>query len=317
MPAGGFVGESKSAILTALAKGGAPVAPFTVMSARTPAASRVCAARRFADEHGLPLVLKPDQGQRGSGVRILRSLSSLERAVAALSGDHILQAYVAGPEFGLFYARRLHEPAGRVISITTKELPTVVGDGTRTLDELILGDRRAVALLDVYRETNADRLRSVPGRGERVAIAELGTHCRGAIFRDGRFLRTPALERAVDAASRAMNGFSFGRFDVRAESESALREGRFQLLELNGVTSEPTHIYDPCESVFSAWRTLACTWTLAFAIGSDHAAAGARVWSLRELLECVLAYRRFTNNTAQPPGGATVRAAAAGAEPAA
>jgi hypothetical protein len=259
------------------------------------------------------VVLKPDQGQRGAGVQVLRTRAALEAAVRRSAGDRILQKHVAGVEFGVFYARHPHDRAGRIVSITAKEMAVVVGDGRRTLDDLIAGDDRAVALMDVYRQINAGRLETVPAAGERVEICELGTHCLGAVFRDARGLRTPALEAAIESASRAMPGFCFGRFDLRTTSEEALREGRFQILELNGVTSEPTHIYDPGTSVLSAWITLARTWTLAFTIGREHARRGARVWSVRELAGLVLSYRRFAlasraTDVAGPPATGTSHA---------
>ena len=107
------------------------------------------------------------------------------------------------------------------------------------------------------------------------------------MFTDAHGLVTPALVTAVDRASQAMPGFYFGRFDLRSASVDDLRAGRFTIIELNGVTSEPTHIYDPGCSV------LAASWSLAFAIGAEQAAAGARVWRLRELATLVFGYRRF------------------------
>jgi hypothetical protein len=163
----------------------------------------------------------------------------------------------------------------------------------RTLDELILDDARAVALASMYRATNQDSLARVPSAGEAVTICEIGSHCRGAVFTNAAALATRALESAVDRSARAMPGFSFGRFDVRAESEQALGDGRFTILELNGITSEPTHVYDPSFRFVDGVRTLARTWSLAFEIGAGHAGAGARVWSVGELLGMVLAHRRF------------------------
>jgi membrane protein DedA with SNARE-associated domain len=298
LPAGGFIGESKIDILQGLADGGAPVAQFVALRSDESSASRVTRVRNFANEHGLPLVLKPDQGQRGTGVRIVRNQTTLLREVADLRSATILQAYVPGLEFGLFYVRDPRTDAGSLWSITIKELPRVTGDGVRTLRQLILDDSRAVALARVYERLNAEHLDRVPSCGERVRIAELGTHCRGAIFRDGQWLRTAALEHAVDRAARAVPGFAFGRFDVRASSIEALRSGDFSILELNGVTSEPTHIYDPRRSVMQAWHTVAQAWTLAFAIGAAQAANGVPVWGLRELWQLLIRYWRFARMSA-------------------
>lgn len=300
IPTGGFAGESKGAILHALEHGGAPVAAFTILAADAAPDVRALQAARFAESHGMPLVLKPDRGERGSGVRIVRTPEALEGAVRALTVDTVLQEYIDGEEFGLFYARHPNEDRGRVTSITRKVLPVVVGDGVRPLERLILDDERAVALWRVYLAANAARLRDVPAKGVHVQIAEIGNHCRGAIFLNGADLVTPRLERAVDAAAKAMDGFSFGRFDVRAASADALARGDFTILELNGVTSEPTHIYDPSIRVTAAWAALARTWSLAFAIGDAQAGRGARVTPLRELLATVAAHRRTSARSFRP-----------------
>ena len=79
-----------------------------------------------------------------------------------------------------------------------------------------------------------------------VAEAQFGARRegRGAVFRDGNELLTPALENAIDAISRDYEGFYFGRYDIRTESAEALARGEdFKILELNGVTSEATSIH--------------------------------------------------------------------------
>ncbi len=293
MPAGGIVGESKRLILGGLVSGRAPVAPFLPLLTGDDAGARAVAASRAVASWGLPLVFKPDQGQRGSGVSILRAQEDVDRIARTLTADAVLQKYVGGLEFGVFYARRPDEPRGRIISLTRKRLPTVRGDGRRTLRDLILDDERAVALADTYLAINRERLHDVPEVGAAVIIGELGSHCRGAVFENGESLVTPALEEAIEAASRALPGFTFGRFDVRAESDGALTDGRFTILELNGVTSEPTHIYDPASSVWQAWRTLAATWSLAFAIGDAQRRRGVPVASMAEILQLCVSYRRF------------------------
>jgi hypothetical protein len=300
MPAGGFVGESKSDILSALQRGGAPVAPFVVLTAGTAPEERVGQARTFADRQGWPVVLKPDTGQRGTGVRVVRSPDALDLAARTLSRDAILQAYVPGVEFGLFYARRPSDRTGRVVSLTEKRLPHVVGDGRRTLEQLILDDDRTVTLWRVYAAANRAALDGIVPEGGRVQLCELGSHCRGAVFLDGAAASTPALAAAVERASRAMPGFSFGRFDVRSASVDDLKTGRFTILELNGVTSEPTHIYHPGTSLLAAYRALGTSWSLAFAIGAEHAASGARVWEASELASLAIGYRRVARLSSNP-----------------
>ena len=225
---------------------------------------------------------------------VARSRDDAARALENARGDLLVQAFVEGPEFGLFYARRPDEPRGRILSITEKHLPRVVGDGVRSLEELILADERTLPMYRFFLEKEADRLAWVPAANESVSLGDLGSHCRGATFLDGAHLATPALEAAVDALSRSFPGFFFGRYDVRSASVAELAEGRFLVLELNGVTSEVTHVYDPRHSVFAAWRALLAQWQLAFEIGDANARVGARVSSWAELGRAVLDHFRRT-----------------------
>src|SRR4051794_19774660 len=180
IPSGGFVGESKSAILTRLTR----VPAFQVV--------RPGETVRVPE---FPIVLKPDVGERGTGVAIARTEDEVCRYLASATQDTIVQQYVAGLEFGVFYYRRPHESIGHIFSITEKLFPEVVGDGKSTVRDLVMRDKRAASIASVYLARQTDR---VPAAGERVRLVELGSHCRGAIFLDGGRHATPALRDAVD-----------------------------------------------------------------------------------------------------------------------
>jgi pimeloyl-ACP methyl ester carboxylesterase/membrane protein DedA with SNARE-associated domain len=296
MPAGGFVGESKAEILGGLAAGGAPVARFERLPAALSAAERLARARAFLEREGLgfPVVLKPDAGQRGDGVAVIRDDDGLRRYLERPGRDVLIQEHVAGREFGVFYARRPDEERGRIFSITEKRLPAVTGDGRRTLERLILDDRRAVAMARAYEAAlGPERLQEVPRDGEEVTLVEIGTHCRGAVFLDGGRIRTPALEEAVDRMSRVYTGFFFGRYDLIGPSEDAFRAGRdLRIVELNGVTSESTDIYDPGNSLLDAYRILFRQWRLAFEIGAANRRRGVQPTGLRGLLRLIRRHRK-------------------------
>jgi len=49
-----------------------------------------------------------------------------------------------------------------------------------------------------------------------------------------------------------------------------------KIVELNGVTSEATHIYDPKLSLFGAYRVLFEQWRIAFEIGYLNRTRGIR-----------------------------------------
>lgn len=288
---GGFVGESKGDILRRVADVDVNVVPPYVV---VPAAADAPSALRMADDHverhGYPVVIKPDQGQRGEGVVIARTDTDLRNALAARTTDLILQRYVEGCEFGVFYYRRPHEPHGHIFAITEKRLQAVEGDGRRTLEQLILDHPRAVAMASHYFRANAQRLEWTPMAGEQVQLSELGVHSRGAIFFDGARLQTAALSAAIDRVARHIDGFYFGRFDVRSASREAFAAGEFAVIELNGVTSEATSIYDPRNSLWTAYRVLFAQWQLAFEIGRANVERGVAATPLTALFTLVRGY---------------------------
>jgi membrane protein DedA with SNARE-associated domain len=282
IPSSGFVGESKSAILAHLAQR----AEFQVISGSEPPEARIRQVKDFLAVCGLhfPVVLKPDVGERGNGVAIVRSDRDVATYFEAAVGDTIVQRYVGGLEFGIFYYRYPGTSEGRIFSITEKRFPFVVGDGASTIADLILRDKRAVCLADLYLSGLKRGADEVPASGEVVPLAELGSHCRGAIFLDGARLETEALRAGVDRTARGFPGFYFGRFDVRSPSLETLRRGRFEVLELNGVSAEATHIYDPSVGVLDAYRVLFRQWRIAYEIGARNRQAGCRPMSLCELV---------------------------------
>ncbi|MEY4489336.1 MAG: hypothetical protein RIQ79_1844, partial [Verrucomicrobiota bacterium] len=106
---GGLAGESKSEILRGLAGAGERIAAW----ARVPSGNgpeRAEAVRTFQNRQGeegrWPLVLKPDVGERGSGVVIARNEDEIAAKLATDNGVLIVQRYVPGVEFGVFYTRR-------------------------------------------------------------------------------------------------------------------------------------------------------------------------------------------------------------------
>lgn len=286
-PHGGIVGESKADILAKLPAGW--VAPFCRIDAGRPAERLAVLADLLEAGWRFPLILKPDQGERGAGVRLVRTRAAAEAWLAATAWPILVQRYHPGPfEAGIFYVRRPDEAFGRVFSITDKHFPSVVGNGRATLAQLVWRHPRYRMQAEVFLERLNGQARRVPAAGERVALAIAGNHCQGTLFRDGAHLCTPALERRIDEIARAAPGFCFGRFDVRYSDPAAFAAGRgFEVIELNGATSESTNVYDPEFSLVRAYVTLGRQWSLLFRIGAANRAAGARVSTCRELLTAI------------------------------
>jgi hypothetical protein len=289
----GVVGESKGAILATLPQEW--VMPWAAIVPGT-LDSRVAHLRAIVDARGwgYPLVLKPDQGERGAGVRWVENEAAARAYLAREPRAVIAQVPHDGPfEAGIFYVRHPGAERGYVFSITDKRFPVVIGDGRSTLSALIHAHPRYRLQAATFLARHAHQAGRVPAEGEVVRLARAGNHAQGTEFLDGRALASPALEARIDDIARRIDGFYFGRFDVRYRDRQAFREGRdVAILELNGVTSEATHIYDPSGSLFAAWATLMRQWSLAFAVGAANRARGHRPTTILQFAALVWTHRR-------------------------
>jgi len=175
--------------------------------------------------------------------------------------------------------------------------PLAAEDVPRLVERLNgLADARAVCMARFLLDKHKARVSEVPANGERVQLVEIGTHCKGALFLDGSWINTPELESRIDEISRSFDGFYFGRFDIRTPSVDDFKAGRnFKIVELNGVTSEATHIYDPRNSLIDAYRVLFEQWRIAFEIGAKNREHGVKPSSLRELLKGLTDYSKRPN----------------------
>ncbi|MFQ3595210.1 MAG: hypothetical protein SNJ63_03760 [Sphingomonadaceae bacterium] len=281
-PAGGLVGESKSAILdlpSAAIRGwfARHVALDCTMAPAEADLARALAALDAAGI-GFPLVAKPDLGCRGAGVRPLDGMADLADYLAAFPGGArlVLQERIDWEgEAGVLWVRHPGEARGRILSLTLKYFPYVTGDGKRTLRQLIAADPRAGRIAHLYLGRHADRLDQVVPRAERVRLAFAGSHSRGAIFRDGTHLVTPAMEARFEEITGAIPEFWFGRFDVRFPRFGTLADGScFKVLEVNGAGAEATHIWDSRTRLSAAYASLFRQWSLIFAVGAANAGRG-------------------------------------------
>lgn len=294
MHASGFVHESKLDILDGFSHGREQIARYQAIPNTLSQAERFEIVSAFMHEIDVvyPVVLKPDTGERGAGVVIAKSDADVHRFFEQTPQQALVQEYVPGIEFGVFYMRHPDEENGYIFSITDKQFITVTGDGVHTLEELILLDDRAVCMAALHLEKHGDRLFDVIEEGDVIDLVELGTHSRGSLFLDGWQYWTPELEAAIDELSKGFDGFYLGRYDIRVPSIEDFQAGRnLKLVELNGVTSEPTDMYDPKNSLFAAYRKLMAQWRMAFEIGGAIQKRGVQPVSSMDLLRLVLGRR--------------------------
>jgi len=205
-----------------------------------------------------PLIAKPDIGLRGSAVQKIESESQLEQYHHRAGFDYLIQDLIPYEnEVGIFYVRFPGASNGRITGIVAKEFLTVTGDGTSTMEELLQKDPRHQMQHKAIAKEHGQNLKKVLPMGEKRTLVPYGNHIRGAKFIDASHRISAELNQVIDAVCRQIPGFYFGRLDLMFESWEQLEAGQnFQIVELNGSASEPTHIYDPKHSLFFGWKEL-------------------------------------------------------------
>lgn len=170
---------NKALTYSLLAELGVPVVDhrsFTIHSLAT-------AQAFLAAQHG-PVVVKPASGTGGgrgvtTGISSSRQLAAAARLAARFDSDILVERQLEGASFRLLYLD------GELIDAIRREPPSVVGDGGRTIRDLVAAENLARESGPPWRSMNPlviDRdcrnwlrengltLASVPARGERIQV---------------------------------------------------------------------------------------------------------------------------------------------------
>ena len=289
----GMVGESKHDIFGAAGELTRQwILPFvTIEKTQADPEAQFTYAKNKMQQHALcyPLVAKPDLGCRGVGVKLVKNDQQLRDYIDLFpqQGRFLLQersSYRA--EAGIFYVRQPGDKCGKIISITLKYSPYVVGDGKSTLRQLIEGCPRAGKLQHLYLPRHKEHLERVIPEGDEFQLAFAGSHSRGCIFRNGNQFITSELEQKLDQILGDFDGFNYGRLDVKFRDIRQLMSGEdFDILEINGASSEAAHIWDSDTSLSHIFATLLQQYRLLYQIGSKHKKQGHKTPTLGALLE--------------------------------
>jgi hypothetical protein len=200
----------------------------------------------FAQAHSYPFILKPLIGTVGKGVVKVSSSIGLQTAIQDLQGAYLVQSYCPDPdEYGVFYTRK--NGKSQITGINQKHFPSVTGDGSSSLATLVSIHPRHTEHWDIF--LRYLDLSKIPDAGEIVILSFIGSHTLGCKFTDDSNIKTTALEEAVFTVCDSQPGFNFGRFDLKTPSREAFLDGEFTIIEVNGISSLPTHMFDPDNSI--------------------------------------------------------------------
>lgn len=236
-----------------------------------------------------PFVCKPDTGCRGAGVKLIKNQDSFSKTLAQYptGAGIILQQLSRYPdEVGIFFVKYPNTSDGQVVSLTFKNRPEVIGDGKSTVCELVQQDERAAKLLKLYQSRNQSVWQNVLSEGQRHSLLFSASHCRGAVFQDGRHHITPELNQAINLVMQDLPEFHYGRMDVKYKDLASLKRGEhLEIVEINGASSESIHIWDKDAKLLDAFKTLLWQYKTLFEIGAQVRKSGERPPSIVALIK--------------------------------
>lgn len=293
IPGGGLVGESKAACLEQIGKAFASqIAPWRRVG---PGDDPRDVFRALDCPY--PVIAKPDVGWCGFGVRRIDDENDLLAYATAFPKQSmfILQRLVHAPfEAGLFYVRESRARTGRLVSITLRHTPAVIGDGLHDVRALIDRDRRLRRHASDYEVAlGKAQLNLVLARGEEKFLTTIASLRVGSRYEDISFSITDALQSKVDAIACSMDRFHWGRFDVRFGSLPDLHAGMFEIIEVNGAGSEAINFWDPLIPLRLAFRGVFAKQVQLFRLGAELRRLGHKPIGVIALAQAWLYQRRL------------------------
>lgn len=230
-----------------------------------------------------PLIVKPDIGERGFHVALINNKGELEAHLEQIREDQLIQEYLDMPvELGIFYSRFPDQQVGQISSVVRKGMLKVTGNGTSSIRSLMELDPRSLQQISRLQSEGKISLDRVLQNQEELLLEPIGNHVRGTKFINANELINDQLVSIFNDLALQIEGFYYGRFDIRCQSIEALYQGYFKVMEVNGAASEPAHIYAPNYPILKGYRELFRHWRMLYKISRMNHQRGVKYMSLRE-----------------------------------
>lgn len=247
----GFVNSSKFSILKQIPTEYLPSQEFIEFGE-----SKTKILERIRNNPGLgfPLIVKPDIGERGAGVRKVISEEELIQAIEEMNQNLIIQEFIDKKyEMCILYYRIPGEANGTITSIGMKEFLTVQGDGISTIDELVRSDKKLSDLINLekYFMEHPESIGRIVRKNTVFKLTYVASRREGILFRNYNYLHSKEMDMFFDMLTSEINEFYYGRYDIKIDDFASLESGSgLKIIEINGVNGQPIHAYD--HSCFTA-----------------------------------------------------------------
>lgn len=254
MKYGGVMGVSKFQVLSSIPK---KYVPRTIFISTSTPFGRILEMIQ-ENKISYPLIIKPDIGERGKDVEKIDTETELKNYLSNKHHDLNIQEFIHhDQEYGIMYHRIPGDERGSITSVVQKGFLSVTGDGRSSLEELLEKEIRAAGRLDYLRNKYKDQLSSILIKGEKMYLEPIGNHCRGTIFHNVNHLINEQMTTFFDGIAHQIDGYFYGRFDLKVPNVKSLYSGKeMKIIELNGVSSEVAHVYDPDYKLLNAYRDI-------------------------------------------------------------
>jgi hypothetical protein len=286
---GGFFGESKIDILNQILPTYLPI--MFPVNPHIPIAQ----INNLIQKHRIvfPLIVKPNVGERGNNVEKINSFKELEKYHSSAKFEYIIQEFIDFEiELGVLFYRLPNQKNGLVSSVTIKEFLTVTGNGKSTLLKLMEQNTRARFQINPIKNKLGEKINDILPANKILLLEPIGNHCRGTRFINGNHFINEKLHKVFNTISKNMDGFYYGRFDLKVKSLEDLYAGKnIKIMELNGASSEPGHIYDTSVGIINAYKTIAFHWNVLAEIAIQNKQKGIRPVTFTKIIKT--SYRHF------------------------
>ena len=241
--------------------------PQHIVPATTIITSRA-ASHAFIEKNNLqfPLIVKPNVGLKGYKVSKIgdeEELNAFFEENNVNEREWLLQEYIDyEKEFSVLFYRYPQEQKFGVSSFIEKTYPNVIGDGKSTLRTLIDQYNNPFLLKEkVYKRLSED-LDTIPAGGTKIILDFIGNYSRGAKFHSKMEYVSEEMASMLSSLFQKADGLNFFRIDLKSDSVDTFLEGKFKVLEINGMKSEPLHIYDENSTFIDNSRIIKEHWNI-------------------------------------------------------
>ncbi|MBP3302847.1 MAG: alpha/beta fold hydrolase [Opitutales bacterium] len=222
------------------------------------------------NEIAFPCVMKPEIGDGGVGVCIVRSREHLRNWLEVNPDSAMVQEFVGGNEYEIIWSRRPGRTDGRIQTVVEKDFVIVKGDGERKLEDLIWAGDKSVSNGKLFSKINFREANRVLEAGEPYALAPIGSRIKGANFVSRPELRAGTLADVIDRLADACGDVHYLVLDVRAESDADLADGKnIRITGVKGAGATAGTIFDGYVRMGMAYSRAFRQMNYCFGIGAE------------------------------------------------